>query len=104
MLPDTFDAVSERWSWLENESRLSGLIAVLALPPTYHERATRLARKVEVEVEPGEWRVVSRIALLVVSDEVRLSSGNNGSSQSWTFPRASVPRWRLDHDRVKVQP
>lgn len=70
---------------------LSGLMAILALPPIRERH-----RVVEVEITPGMWQLVHSIA--IEANVIRFWFGTNGSRTEFTFLRTAfdrVPRWRV---------
>lgn len=80
----------------EGWASLSGLMAVLALPPIHCAGGAQRKRDVEVEIAPGVWQVVHSIA--IEEHRIRFWSGMNGTRTEFTFLRLdnSVPRWRIE--------
>jgi hypothetical protein len=80
----------------EQEARLYGLVAVLALPPVRGLDGVDRRRKVEVEVAPDIWVVVH--GLWLDAKGIVVYYGTNGSRVEWVFRRSEgVPSWRVDH-------
>lgn len=76
----------------ENHARLSGLVAMLALPLVNAGRGLMRRVRVEVEIMPGTWRAVEGAA--VELGKLTVWSGSNGSRVQWEFQAAACPRWR----------
>lgn len=79
----------------EGHARLSGLLAVIALPPIHHGDGTVRKRTIEIETAPGgPWVSIEGIA--VEMHRVICWTGTNGSRRQYEFPRgAAIPRWRV---------
>lgn len=90
----------------ENEARLKGLFAVLALPARRAADGSFRRPMVEVEVAPGTWSPIDSIS--VESERLTFSYGSNGTRVEYVFDRKeSVPRWRtpdIGHRHFVVAP
>jgi hypothetical protein len=85
----------------EQQARLLGLMAVLALPPLTTSDGDTRRVLVEVEVAPGRWHAVD--SCVIESDRLVLSHGVNGHRVEWAFSRAEpVPRWRMPRESARV--
>lgn len=78
----------------EGWARLSGMMAMLALPPVRRDDGTFRARVVEIEVAPNRWLRVDGVAL--EAHRLICWHGSNGSRIQFEYPRgAAIPRWRM---------
>jgi len=78
---------------VEGWARLSGLMAVLALPPVRGNDKTYRRAAVEIEVARGIWTEIDAVA--IEADRLIFWFGKNGERQEYPFARAEgVPQWR----------
>lgn len=81
----------------ESWSRLSGMMAVLALPPTRHADGEYYRRAVEIEIAPKTWAIVDCVS--IESDRfVFWQNGKSGQpiAPAYQFSRSEgAPAWRL---------
>ena len=79
----------------EGHARLSGLLAVIALPPTRQTDGTVRKRTIEIETTPGgAWVAIEGVA--VEFNRVICWTGTNGSRRQYEYLRgAAIPRWRV---------
>lgn len=83
----------------ENHARLSGLLAMVALPLVRGDLGMMRRVRVEVEVALGTWRAIEGAA--VELGKLTVWSGTNGSRVQWEFQAAACPRWRSNSNREK---
>lgn len=83
----------------ENHARLSGLLAMVALPLVRGDLGMMRRVRVEVEVAPGTWRPIEGAA--VELGKLTVWTGTNGSRTQWEFLAAQCPRWRSDSNRER---
>lgn len=96
MLRDDFD-LSDVHSAFENDARLRGVMAMLALPEVWHRGRAR-RRVVEVEVTRDHWEVVDGVSVDFEANVVTFYAGMNGHSREWMFLCGErMPDWRVDH-------
>lgn len=87
---DLSDVFDER----ENEARLAGVMAVLALPALHCDDGSHRRREVEIEID-GVWHHIDGVSF--DNDRVMFHFGANGHRSEFIFPhRARMPRWRID--------
>lgn len=77
----------------ENDARLCGLMAALALPPVRGRDGVARRVPVEVEVAPGAWARVE--SMLIDSDGMTMSFGANGHRTDYRFVGTACPPWRI---------
>ncbi len=78
----------------ENAARLSGLVAMLALPMVRTQDGRDRRRVIEIEYRPGQWERVD--AVEVKAQTLTFWRGANGSSVQFSVPASRCPRWRAD--------
>lgn len=78
----------------ENNARLSGLLAMIALPLVNAGNGMMRRVPVEVEVSPGKWRAIEGAE--VTLGKLSVWTGSNGSRTVFTFNAAQCPRWRSE--------
>lgn len=83
----------------ENHARLSGLLAIIALPLVRAAAGYMRRVPVEVETSPGVWTAIEGAA--VELGKLTVWTGTNGSRMQWEFKAAECPRWRSDSNREK---
>lgn len=75
----------------EGWASLSGLLAILALPPLQPSDARP---RVEIEIAPNVWTAIDEVS--ITADAITYAHGHNGRREVWSVdPRAGVPRWRI---------
>ncbi len=78
----------------DNEARVKGLLAVLALPAVRDEEGRERRRVVEIEYRPGQWEQVDGCS--VDGDKLIFWRGRNGTSVQFSCPPSRCPPWRMD--------
>lgn len=94
MLSDPFDV--RRRIDSEDDARLCGILAMLALPSLHAPDGSTRRRVVEIEIVAGSWVPVDGVS--ISAGELTFFYGENGTRAEWVFLRAErVPAWRVDH-------
>lgn len=80
---------------VEAWSRLSGLLAMLALPPVRCDDGRYQRRLIEIEIAPGSDKWTAIDGLTIEPTRLIFYTGMNGTRRQWVFVRPEgVPRWR----------
>lgn len=80
---------------VEGWARLSGLLAMLALPPVRLADGTHRLRIVEIEVRPDSDKWIAIDGVTLEPHRLLCWRGGNGSRVVYEYPRGSaIPKWR----------
>lgn len=74
-------------------ARLSGVMAILALPHVAHADRTTRAQLIEIEVQHNVWEHVDRVT--ITPEAIIFAHGVNGHTKRWPFSFGDIPRWRM---------
>ena len=86
----------------EGHARLSGLLAMLALPPVRLSDGTHRRRIVEIEVKPDSDRWVPIDGITIEPHRIIAWWGANGTRVQYEFLRGeATPRWRMPVEKSR---
>lgn len=85
----------------ENAARLTGLLAMLALPMVRCDDGLYRRRLVELEISAGRWVAIEGIA--IEAHRIIVWSGRNGSRTQFEFRKSEgCPPWRTDRPGLRL--